>query len=113
MEKIIRSLLAVAVTSIAVTSLACDYPGDADFVVPNGAKATKEEMIATQGKVKSFVSSIEGYLTCLDEKQAAAGDELTEEQQSIYSMRYNAAVDAMEQVADQFNTALGAYRDAQ
>ena len=113
MEQVIRSLVAAAAILGASSALACSYPGEADFSVPNGATASKEEMIATQGNVKTYVKEVEGYLACLDEKQAAAGDELTEEQQAIYSLRYNAAVDAMEQVADQFNAALGAYKNAQ
>ncbi len=80
--------------------------------MPNGATATKEDMIATQGNVKTYVQKVESYLACLDEKQSEAGDELTEEQQAIYSLRYNAAVDAMETVADQFNAALGDYKNA-
>lgn len=113
MEKVIRSLVALTAIFATASALACTYPGDADFVVPNGATATKEEMIATQGSVKSYVSEVEAYLACLDEKQAQAGDKLTEEQRAIYSLRYNAAVDAMETVADQFNAALGDYKNAQ
>ncbi len=81
--------------------------------MPNGATATKDDMIATQGNVKMYVQEVESYLACLDEKQSKAGGELTEEQQAIYSLRYNAAVDAMEAVADQFNAALGDYKNAQ
>ncbi len=112
-EKVIRSFVASVAIFGAASAMACTYPGDADFEVPNGATATKKEMIATQGNVKSYVQEVESYLACLDEKQAKAGDELTEEQQAIYSLRYNAAVEAMEQVADQFNAALGEYKNAQ
>ncbi len=113
MEKVIRSLIAVAAVLGASTALACDYPGEADFTVPGGTTATKEQMIATQGNVKTYVQAVEGYLACLDKKQTDAGDELTEEQQAIHSLRYNAAVDAMETVADQFNASLGEYKNAQ
>lgn len=113
MEKVIRSLIATAAILGATSAFACTYPGDASFAVPNGATATKEEMIASQGNVKSFVKEIENYLVCLDKKQTDAGDALTEEQQAIYSLRYNAAVEAMEEVADSFNAALGDYKNAQ
>lgn len=112
-EKVIRTVVVAAAILGATSAMACSYPGDANFVVPNGATASKQEMIETQGKVKAYVSNVESYLACLDQKQADAGDTLTEEQQAIYSLRYNAAVDAMEQVADQFNAALGAYKNAQ
>jgi len=112
-ETVIRSLIAVVAILGASTAVACDYPGEADFAVPNGATATKDQMIATQGNVKTYVQAVEGYLACLDKKQADAGEELTKEQQAIYSLRYNAAVDAMETVADQFNAALGEYKNAQ
>lgn len=113
MEQLIRSVIITVAILGASTALACTYPGEANFAVPNGATASKDEMIATQGKVKSYVQQVEEYLKCLDDKQASAGDELTEEQQAIYSLRYNAAVDAMELVADQFNAALGDYKNAQ
>lgn len=112
MEKVIRSLVALTAIFGTASALACTYPGEASFVVPNGATATKEEMIAAQGNVKTYVQEVENYLACLDQKQANAGDEQTEEQQAIYSLRYNAAVDAMETVADQFNAALGDYKNA-
>ena len=112
MEKVIRSLIAAAAILGASTALACNYP-EADFAVPSGATASKDQMIATQGSVKTYVQAVEDYLACLDKKQADAGDELTEEQQTIYSLRYNAAVEAMETVADQFNAALGDYKNAQ
>ena len=112
-EKVIRSLIAAAAILGASSALACDYPGEADFVMPNGTTASKEVMIETQGNVKRYVAAVEGYLSCLDEKQSKAGDELTDEQQAIHSLRYNAAVDAMETVADQFNAALGDYKNAQ
>ena len=113
MEQVIRSVIAVLAILGASSALACAYPGEASFTVPNGAAASKDEMIATQGNVKSYVKEVDDYLACLDKKQADAGKELTEEQQAIYSLRYNAAVDAMEAVADQFNAALSAYKDAQ
>lgn len=113
MEQVIRSVVVVLATLGASAALACDYPGEAGFVVPNGATASKDEMIATQGKVKSYVKKVEDYLACLDAKQESGGDQITEEQQAIYSLRYNAAVEAMEDVADQFNAALGEYKDAQ
>ncbi|MFK8030473.1 MAG: hypothetical protein AB8G18_09560 [Gammaproteobacteria bacterium] len=113
MEKVIQSVIAAVAVLGASSALACTYPGEANFSVPSGTTASKDQMIATQGNVKSYVKDVEGYLACLDKKQADAGDELTEEQKAIYSLRYNAAVDAMESIADQFNVALGEYKNAQ
>ena len=46
---------------------------------------------------------MDGYLACLDEKQAAADEDQTDEQKAMYVKKYNAAVDAMEKNAAEFN----------
>lgn len=112
MEKVIRYTFLLVFLFFGINAIACNYPGEKDVSVPNGGEATKEEMISAQGEVKSYVSNIEQYLACLDKDLAAVGEAVTKEQRAIYELRYNAAVDSMELVADQFNVALRAYKEA-
>lgn len=112
MKQLIQFILGAASALVVSSALACTYPGDADFPMPNGKEATKEEMIASQKNVKEYVSSVEAYLTCIGDKQESAGDTLNEEQKYIFDLRFNAAVDAMNLVADQFNVELRAYKEA-
>jgi hypothetical protein len=61
-------LLAMGATAQA----ACTYP-QAPQSIPNGATATKEEMLTAQGGVKEYVNAVQGtYLTCLDEEKTTA-----------------------------------------
>ena len=51
---------------------ACIYP-QAPLSLPNGSKATKEEMLAAQGEVKEYSRIVqEVYLPCLEQEKATA-----------------------------------------
>ena len=87
------------------------------MVVPNGTTATKDDMLAGQRGVKTFVTAIEVYLECIvdDEKQARASmEELSavdeQQREDALNKKYNAAVDEMERLAAQFNVEVQAYR---
>ena len=116
MEQVTRIVLIMIFAASGFSTMACAYPGEPEFGVPNGNSATKDEMIDAQGHVKSYVSKVESYLACLDQNLSASpaeGDSANAEQHAIYELRYNAAVESMELVADQFNNALRDYKDAQ
>mgnify|MGYP006181322317 CR=1 FL=1 len=59
----------IALALSAQSALACDYPERVS--VPNGASATKEEMLEAQNAVKSYVSEMEAYLDCILEEEKA------------------------------------------
>lgn len=97
-------------------AFACDYPHRADL--PDGSTATKEEMITGQRGVKTYMSAMEVYLSCIEsaEQETVAGtDEMDEaaKQQRIemYNKKYNAAVDEMNLVAEEFNLQVRAYKE--
>jgi len=94
---------------------ACDYPQRAD--VPDGAMASKQEMIAGQRAVKSYMNAMNDYLSCIEaaEQETIAANGNTDEaakQQKIemYNKKYNAAVDEMNLVAEEFNMQVRAYK---
>lgn len=116
MNKISKLLVCAVVVFSTPTALACDYPERAD--VPDGATATKEEMIAGQRGVKAYMGAMEEYLSCIEaaeQETVAASDQLDEEakQQRIemYNKKYNAAVDEMNLLAEEFNVQVRAYKE--
>ena len=95
--------------------LACDYPERAE--IPNGATATRDDMIEGQRSVKTFIGAMEEYLACIESEEAAVrenGDIDEEDKASRIAAlikKYNAAVDDMNLVAAQYNDEVKAYRD--
>jgi hypothetical protein len=116
MNKIIKSAVSVAIFFIAQGALACDYPNRVDL--PDGATATKEDMIAAQKGVKAYMASMDEYLGCIEGDEAAAVlslgdvDEDTKRQRAdLFNKKYNAAVEQMNLVAEEFNVQVRAYKD--
>lgn len=87
---------------------ACTYPQE--VTLPDGATASKEEMVASQKSVKEYMAAVEAYLACLDEEEKALGDAVTPEQRQIHAKRHNAAVDAMNELAARFNEQVRAFK---
>lgn len=111
-----RSVLAtVASLLLAPPLFACDYPSKVD--IPNGATATRDEMLEGQRNVKDYVTSMEAYLECIvtEEKNARAkmenlDPEDEQQREDMLNKKYNAAVDEMETIAANFNTEVQAFR---
>jgi len=116
MNKTMKSALSVAILFMTQGALACDYPARVDM--PDGATATKEAMIAGQRDVKAYMASMEEYLSCIEGDEAAAVlslgdvDEDTKRQrEELFNKKYNAAVQEMNLVAEEFNVQVRAYKD--
>ena len=111
-----RALFATIVVLGAQSVWACDYPQRTE--VPNGNSATKDEMIEGQRNVKSYMAAMEEYLACIEsaeQETVAGGDDLDEEQKqqriAMFNKKYNAAVEEMNLLAEQFNAQVRAYKD--
>lgn len=98
----------------AVQAATCVYP-QAPQALPNGAKATKEEMLAAQALVKEYAKAVqETYLPCLgkdQEEQLAAIDpadskaaEKKASVEAIHAKKHNSALDELQALADRWNT---------
>ena len=116
MRNITRLAIVSAMLLAAPVALACDYPQRAG--VPDGATATKEEMINGQRDVKSYMAAMEEYLSCIEsaEQETVAGkgdlDEDARQQRiAMFNKKYNAAVDEMNLVAAEFNIQVRAYKE--
>lgn len=110
------TLALVAFVFSSPLALACDYPKRTK--IPNGATATKDEMISGQQNVKNYMASMEEYLACIEneEKETLAKlADLTDEERAVRAetlvKKHNAAVEEMELLAARFNEEVRAYKE--
>ena len=95
----------------------CVYPRTPTGT-PDGLTATQEEMLAGMQAVKDYNERVTTYLDCLEKELAerleAAGPNATSEQvaqiKAIHHKRHNAAVEALEAHAAQFNEQVKAFK---
>jgi hypothetical protein len=109
------SLLAAVLAAPAFAD--CTAPTIA-IVVPDGSKATMEQMLATQHAIRDTDATVQQYADCLkaeqDAKIAAGGDKMKDEEKvkisAAYVDRQNAVADQLQKIADQFNVEVRAYK---
>lgn len=116
MNKLMKSAACVAILFMAQGALACDYPTRVDL--PDGATANKDAMITGQKSVKSYMATMEQYLSCIETEEAEAvlgmGDvdeDSKRQREEMFNKKYNAAVEEMNLVAEEFNMQVRAYKD--
>jgi hypothetical protein len=119
-ELTMKLMLPLTLTALLFAGQAmadCAAPAT-DTSIPNGAKATKDEMIAAQRALKALNAVVETYGSCLKTQQdaeiAAGGDKLTDDQKQKIAGKYaektNAEVDKLQKLADKFNIELRAFK---
>jgi len=115
--------LAFALFGAAHADESCTYPG-APASVPDGATATKEQMIAAKNDTARYNTEMNAYLDCLklktdalplpkDPKKLTAEEKKQEDQRKILVQKNNAAVDELQAVVGRFNEQLKAYKAKQ
>lgn len=114
MNNIFRSALGAILILTSVTAFSCDYP--ARPFIPDGATASKEELLAAKDGVQTYLQSVDEYLQCIELEEEAASatlDDLTSEQQEELNQslnrKFDAANEEKEMVGDQFNQQVRAY----
>ena len=115
MKALLAMVFAAALTGPVYAD--CSYPA-APAKLPDGATATLEEMLAGQKTVQEYSKAINDYNACidkaLDDQIAKGGDKLKPEQkqemQRVEAQKHNAAVDALQAVADRFNEQVKVYK---
>ena len=114
MKSIISIVLLIGSLGYAQLTLAkCDYP-KMNFVIPNGATASKEEMLATSTKIKAYQADLGNYRFCLDEELSKFSPEL-ENYARIYEIstdRHNDSIEAEEETAEDWNLEVRAFNKA-
>lgn len=115
-------LLPMLLLTAAVANADCIYP-QAPQSLPNGGKATKEEMLAAQAQVKEYSASVqEKYLPCLEKEKTdylGALDNMDPEYtakknaiEDVHAKKHNAALDELQAVAGRWSEELKAYSAA-
>jgi hypothetical protein len=115
-------LIPLLLLSANIASAECVYP-QAPQALPNGAKATKDEMLAAQGQVKEYSTAVqEKYLPCLEKEKVdyiAALDNMDPEYtakktaiEDVHAKKHNAALDELQAVAARWSEELKAFKAA-
>ena len=99
-----RVLLSSLLLTSSLAAAECVQPNAPEL--PDGSTSDLATMVEGQKAVKAYVEATEGedgYLACLTAEGEAAGEEEDPEAQMARVEKYNAAVGAMEEVANAFN----------
>ena len=90
---------------------ACNYP-KININIPNGAKATMEEMVAAQSSFKAYNTDMDAYLVCLDDELSKISEDFEgyEDIKRISDDKYNAAIDQLTKAAEEWNQAVRGYK---
>ena len=115
MRKTTAVSLIAALVAISPAALGCDYPQRAS--IPNGATASKEEMLEGQRAMKAYMAAMDEYLACIDREEKetlATMTDITDEErlnrEAALTKKHNAAVEEMELLAARFNEAVRDYK---
>ena len=116
MNKMIKLLLSLFLIAAAPLALACNYPPPPKNL-PDGASATKEEMLAGVKKIASYQETMSEYLTCIEADEVVATQALADDDEagkkqlkSMSNKKYNAAVDEQSRAVELFNAEIRAYK---
>ena len=95
-------------------ALACDYPERPH--IPDGATASKDELLVAKAEVQGYVAAVDEYLTCVENEEKAAVEEMDDpsaeeiqRRDEMLSKKFDAANDEKALVGEQFNQQIRAY----
>ena len=107
--------LSVAALFLAQGALACDYPERVKDI-PDGNSSTRDEMVAGKKAVQSYIENMNSYLACIEAEEAQvmistddADEDTKRQRKATFDKKYNAAVEEMNLVAEEFNIQLRAF----
>ena len=116
MTKMTKLLVSLALVFVAPFALACDYPAPPKDM-PDGATATKEEMLDGVKAISAYQEKMTEYLTCIEADQIVAQQAFAEDDEesesrskSNFDKRYNAAIDDQTKTVEQFNLEIRTYK---
>lgn len=95
-------------------ALACDYPERPH--IPDGATASKDELLAAKAEVQGYVAAVDEYLTCVENEEKAAVEEMDDpsaeeiqRRDEMLGKKFDAANDEKALVGEQFNQQIRLY----
>ena len=110
MRALTSCLLAAIASGYGLAAAACEPP--APVPMPDGATATREQMLAAQAQVRAYQTAMNEFVACIDSEAEAQGEQAPAEFKALMVERHNTAVAEMEGVAAAFNDQLRAFRAA-
>ena len=113
------SIFALTALRAATAHADCVAPVG-NVTIPDGSKATLDEMLAAKKAVNEYNAAVEAYNSCLNLEQdaavAARGKNITDEERKAiekqYAERYNPEANKLQATADQLNAQIRAYKAA-
>ena len=95
----------------ALAFAACDI-GMAAPTVPDGTKATQDQLVAAGQQVKAFNAAVVAYQSCLEkeEQEATAAQTETPDTKKARVKKFNDAGDAAQKAGEAFNAQVRAFK---
>jgi hypothetical protein len=116
MTKITKLTLGSILLFSASVAIACDYPDRPQ--IPDGAAATKDDLLAAKAGVQSYMEAVDEYLTCVEAEEQSAAEELEnptkeelERRDAMLTKKFDAANEEKALVGEQFNQQIRAYNE--
>lgn len=117
MNKITKTAIGCLLLVAAPLTFACDYPDRP--AIPDGATASKEELLAAKDAVGVYLADVDAYLTCIESAEKEAVEALEDpapedlkRRDEMLSNKFNAANEEKALVGEQFNQQVRAYNAA-
>jgi hypothetical protein len=116
MKNIFRLTLVAIFLVASSQAFACDYPDRPH--IPDGATASKDELLAAKAGVTEFLSGVDEYLRCVEAEEQAAIDamedpdsDVLQERDLALNKKFDAANEEKALVGEQFNQQVRAYNE--
>ena len=116
MKNIFRFTLVAIFLVASFQAFACDYPDRPH--IPDGASASKDELLAAKAGVTEFLSGVDEYLRCVEDEEQAAIDamedpdpDVLQERDLALNKKFDAANEEKALVGEQFNQQVRAYNE--
>lgn len=111
------SILAVGTIWLARPAAACDYPARPN--IPDGAAASKDEMLAASAAVKTYLAKVDEYLSCIEDVEKTAIKAMAEKpdakeiqrRNDMLNKRFDAANEEKALVGELFNQQVRTFND--
>ena len=118
--KVLLPVLLIAAALASPAHATCTAPLN-DVKIPDGSKATMDEMLAAKHAIQENNAAVETYTQCLKAEQeaklAAGGPDMKDEEKVKISTEYanlqNVEVEKLQKLADQFNVEVRAFKAKQ
>lgn len=98
----------------ASLAIACDYPERP--AIPDGATASKDELLAAKDAIQAYMADVDTYLQCIESEETAAIAELDnpspeelQRRDDILNKKFDAANEEKVLLGEQFNQQIRAY----